>query len=91
MVKLLGFCEFAVRQCSRLNSNHLKFYFSLFATIAWGAAVRTVISTFELSIPYTVVLTITGLVIGMGSRVNVYFCETWAMYTRFARYYVFSI
>lgn len=60
-----------------MNQNYLKFYFSIFATIAWGGVVRTVIKTFQLSIPYTVVLLITGLVLGLGSRINPEFCETW--------------
>lgn len=68
-----------------MNANYLKVYCSLFATIAWGGAVRTVIKTFQLSIPYTVVLLITGLVLGLGSRVDAHFCETWSMFTKFAR------
>lgn len=82
---LMYFLFLVESQCSRMNENYLKFYFSVFITIAWGGAVRTVIKTFQLSIPYTVVLLITGLVLGLGSHINPEFCETWAMFTKFAR------
>jgi NhaP-type Na+/H+ or K+/H+ antiporter len=68
-----------------MNNNYLKFFLSVFLAIAWGGAVRTVIKTFELSIPYTVVLLVTGLLLGLGARINLEFCEKWTQYTRFAR------
>jgi len=68
-----------------MNENYLKFYLSVFLVIAWGGIVRTVIKTFEFSIPYTVVMLISGVLLGLGARVTISFCEVWTPYTKFAR------
>jgi len=85
MIQLQTIYLFTARDCDRLNHHNLKIIFSLFMAIAWGACVRTILRVFHLSIPYTVVLMISGLLIGLGSQINLTFCETWSTFTKIAR------
>jgi len=60
----------------------LKILFTLFVIILWGALVRTVINALKLTIPYTVVLMISGLLIGFISKI---YCDHLFAYTALAR------
>jgi len=49
-----------------------------------GALVRTVIRLLDLSVPYTVVLMLSGLVLGAFTRIEM-ICPFWSSYTKIAR------
>jgi sodium/hydrogen exchanger 10/11 len=52
--------------------------------IAIGALVRTLLRAFDVSLPYTVILMVLGLLIGFVSQ-STTACTDWSMYTKIAR------
>jgi hypothetical protein len=59
-----------------------KMLFTLIMIVAWGAMVRSVLKCYEIALPYTVVLMISGLIIGAFSKA---YCEPLHEYTAIAR------
>jgi hypothetical protein len=59
-----------------------KMLFTLIVIITWGAIIRAVIHNFEFKVPYTVVVMISGLIIGGFSN---YYCSKLFEYTAIAR------
>lgn len=59
-----------------------KMLFTLIMIVLWGAVVRAVINAFELNVPYTVVLLVSGLIVGAISK---QFCPELHEYTAIAR------
>ncbi|CAG7640037.1 unnamed protein product [Allacma fusca] len=94
-----GFCGYQqllnnkpelIRECKVFNAKNLRFFMSLFSIILWGAIVRSILRTTGLCIPYTVLLMITGLLVGLGTRIIPYTkweggCQEWSTYTKIAR------
>ncbi|CAG7734240.1 unnamed protein product [Allacma fusca] len=66
------------------DPNNLRILLVLILMIAYGAFIRTVIKIFELKIPYTVLLMLSGLLIGCLSN-NAHLCEYMYTFTAIAR------
>jgi NhaP-type Na+/H+ or K+/H+ antiporter len=73
-----------VTECAVTAANELdidingKMPFTLIMIVAWGAMVRSVLKCYDISLPYTVVLMISGLIIGAFSKA---YCEPLHEYT----------
>ncbi|CAG7837079.1 unnamed protein product [Allacma fusca] len=78
------------RECEPFNTNHLKFFMSLFCIISFGALSRWILKVTGLPISYTIFVMITGIFLGLGNYVIAQTfwtsgCEDWSMYTRISR------
>jgi len=56
--------------------------FTVIAIVTWGALVRVILNSFEIPIPYTVILMLSGLLVGVFAKV---YCRQIEQYTAIAR------
>lgn len=74
-------------ECKRIHAyefheDDLKMIFVIFLVLLYGACVRSVLRFFHVSLPYTVVLMASGMLVGLGGK---YFCYDMYIYTSIAR------